>query len=106
MILLGAALLMALLAALLAGAVSGLTGFGLALISVPLLLLVYDPVTAVALIAILSVFVNAVVVWDSWRFAGRGSCSPCSSRPLSASSPGRRSCRSSTQNTFGSESGP
>lgn len=63
------ALLVALLTALLAGALSGLTGFGLALISVPLLLFVYDPRTVVALTAVLSVVINAAVVWDSWRDA-------------------------------------
>ena len=66
-----AAFLVALLAALLAGAVSGLTGFGLALISVPLFLLVYDPTTVVVVTAVLSVAINAAVVWDSWREAHR-----------------------------------
>jgi uncharacterized protein len=55
---------MVLLAAFLAGTITGLTGFGLALISVPLLLLVYDP-TVVVLTAVLSVFINAAVAWDS-----------------------------------------
>ena len=64
-----AAFLVALLAALLAGAVSGLTGFGLALISVPLFLFVYDPQTVVAITAVLSVAINLAVVWDSWREA-------------------------------------
>ncbi len=62
---------MALLAVLLAGAVSGLSGFGLALISVPLLLFVYDPKTVVALTAVLSIFINVAVVLDSWRDAER-----------------------------------
>lgn len=66
-----AAFLVALLAALLAGAVSGLTGFGLALISVPLFLLVYDPTTVVAIGAVLSVAINLAVVWDSPREADR-----------------------------------
>lgn len=66
-----AAFVVALFSALLAGAVSGLTGFGLALISVPLLLFVYDPKTVVALTAVLSVFINLAVVWDSWREAER-----------------------------------
>ncbi len=61
--------LVALLAALLAGAVSGLTGFGLALISVPLFLLVYDPTTVVVIGAVLSVAINLAVVYDSWRAA-------------------------------------
>jgi uncharacterized protein len=56
---------MVLLAAFLAGTSTGLTGFGLALISVPLLLFVYDPTTVVVLTAVLSVFINAAVVWDS-----------------------------------------
>lgn len=61
------AFFVALLAALLAGSVSGLTGFGLALISVPLFLFVYEPQTVVAITAVLSVFINLAVVWDSWR---------------------------------------
>ena len=65
------ALLVALFSALLAGTVSGLTGFGLALISVPLLLFVYDPKTVVVITAVLSVIINLAVVWDSWRDADR-----------------------------------
>ena len=34
------------------------------MISVPLLLFVYDPATVVALTAVLSMFINAAVVWD------------------------------------------
>ncbi len=63
------ALLVALFSALLAGAVSGLTGFGLALISVPLLLFVYEPRTVIVITAVLSVIINLAVVWDSWRDA-------------------------------------
>jgi len=66
---LSASLFKVLLAAFLAGTITGLTGFGLALISVPLLLFVYDPTTVVVLTAMLSVFINAVVVGDSWREA-------------------------------------
>jgi uncharacterized membrane protein YfcA len=69
--LLSAALLVAILSALLAGIVSGLTGFGLALISTPLLLFVYDPKTVVVLTAVLSVVINLAVVLDSWRDAER-----------------------------------
>jgi uncharacterized membrane protein YfcA len=69
--LLSAALLVALFSALLAGAVSGLTGFGLALISTPLLLFVYDPRTVVVITAALSIFINFAVVLDSWRDAQR-----------------------------------
>jgi uncharacterized membrane protein YfcA len=67
--LLSVALLVALFSALLAGAVSGLTGFGLALISVPLLLFVYEPRTVIVITAVLSVIINLAVVWDSWRDA-------------------------------------
>ena len=66
---LSASLLVAALAALLSGFAAGLTGFGFALVSTPLLLLVYDPATVVVLAAVLSVFVNADVVRDSWREA-------------------------------------
>jgi uncharacterized protein len=69
--LLSAALLVALFAALLAGVVTGLTGFGLALISTPILLFVYEPRTVVVLTAIFSIFINAAVVWDSWHEARR-----------------------------------
>jgi len=62
---------MALVAALLAGTVTGLTGFGLALISTPLLLFVYEPRTVVVLTAFFSIFINIAVVWDSWREARR-----------------------------------
>ena len=64
-------LLMALVAALLAGTVTGLTGFGLALISTPLLLFVYEPRTVVVLTVFFSIFINIAVVWDSWREARR-----------------------------------
>jgi uncharacterized membrane protein YfcA len=69
--LLSAALLVALFAALLAGVVTGLTGFGLALISTPILLFVYEPRTVVVLTAILSIFISAAVVWDSRHEARR-----------------------------------
>ena len=65
------ALLVALVAALLAGTVTGLTGFGLALISTPLLLFVYEPRTVVVLTVFFSIFINVAVVWDSWREARR-----------------------------------
>ena len=60
-------LLVALFAALLAGVVTGMTGFGLALISTPILLFVYEPKTVIVLTAIFSVFINTAVVWDSWH---------------------------------------
>jgi hypothetical protein len=68
---LSSALFVALFAALLAGVVTGLTGFGLALISTPILLFVYEPRTVVVLTAIFSIFINASVVWDSWHEARR-----------------------------------
>jgi uncharacterized membrane protein YfcA len=45
-----------------AGIFSGVTGFGLAVIVVPLLLLVYDPKTVVALTGVLSLTVAAAAV--------------------------------------------
>jgi uncharacterized membrane protein YfcA len=69
--LLSAALLVAIFAALLAGIVTGMTGFGLALISTPILLFVYEPRTVVVLTAIFSIFINSAVVWDSWNEARR-----------------------------------
>ncbi|MDQ4042871.1 MAG: sulfite exporter TauE/SafE family protein, partial [Actinomycetota bacterium] len=68
---LSVSLLVALLAAFLAGCISGLTGFGFALISVPLLLFVYGPTTVVVLTAALSIFINVMVVWDSWKDTDR-----------------------------------
>src|SRR5918995_2142264 len=69
--LLSAALLVALFAALLAGIVTGLTGFGLALISAPILLFVYEPRTVIVLTTIFSIVINGAVVWDSWQEAKR-----------------------------------
>ncbi len=63
------ALVMALFSALLAGTVTGMTGFGLALISTPLLLFVYEPRTVIVLTAIFSIFISGAVVLDSWREA-------------------------------------
>ena len=65
------ALLMAVPAAFLAGLVTGMTGFGLALISTPLLLFVYEPKTVIVLTTIFSIFINVAVVWDSRRDAHR-----------------------------------
>jgi uncharacterized protein len=66
---LSAALFVALFAALLAGVITGLTGFGLAMISTPILLFVYEPRTVIVLTVILSIFISAAVVWDSWHEA-------------------------------------
>ena len=63
--------LWAAVAAFSAGALSGFAGFGLAAVVVPLLLVVYEPETVVALVAVLSLSVAAAVVRDSWREADR-----------------------------------
>ena len=63
------ALLVALFSALLAGIVTGMTGFGLALISTPLLLFVYEPRTVIVLTTVFSIFISGAVVLDSWRDA-------------------------------------
>ncbi len=62
-------LAVALFAAFLAGGISGTTGFGLALISTPLLLFVYEPPTVIVLTVVISIFINAAVVLDSWHSA-------------------------------------
>lgn len=62
-----ATLVVALVAAFLAGTVSGLSGFGYALVSVPLLLLVFDPATVVVVLSLIGIPVNVLVVLDSWR---------------------------------------
>jgi uncharacterized protein len=67
----GAELLIALFAAFAAGSISGLTGFGLALISVPILLFVYEPRTVVFLSVVMSVVICADVVRDSFRDADK-----------------------------------
>ena len=68
---LSATLFVALFAALLAGVVTGLTGFGIAMISTPLLLFVYEPRTVIVLTVFFSIFISAAVVWDSWHEAQR-----------------------------------
>ena len=60
--------LVALVAAFLAGMFWGLTGFGFAPISVPLLLFVYGPTTVVVLTPVLS-NVHQVVVGESCRIS-------------------------------------
>jgi uncharacterized protein len=66
---LSASLLVAALAAFSAAILSGVTGFGLAVKVVPLLMLLYDPKTVVALTGVLSLTVAAAVVHDSRREA-------------------------------------
>jgi uncharacterized membrane protein YfcA len=62
-----AALAAALAIVLAAGLIFGLTGFGFALISVPVLLLVYDPATVVMLTMVLTLFTCALVILDAWK---------------------------------------
>jgi uncharacterized membrane protein YfcA len=52
---------------ILAAAVSGLIGFGLALVAVPLLLIFFEPAEVVVLLSFISLFTNIVIVQDSWR---------------------------------------
>lgn len=64
---LDAALLAAIVIVGLAGLISGLTGFGFGLISVPVLLVIYDPATVVTLSLGLSFFTCMLVVYSAWR---------------------------------------
>jgi len=68
---LSASLLLATLAAFLAGVAGGFSGFGISVVLVPLLLLVYEQPTVVALNAVLSAAIAAAVARDSWREADR-----------------------------------
>ncbi|CAN5805214.1 sulfite exporter TauE/SafE family protein [soil metagenome] len=52
---------------LFAGAISGLSAFGFGLVSVPLLLLLYDPPTVTAVAILLASVTRWVVLWNSWR---------------------------------------
>lgn len=54
-------------AVLVSGAVSGLVGFGFALVCVPLLLLVYDPATVISVNAALAIFTTATIAFDARR---------------------------------------
>lgn len=62
---------MALLAAFLAGVISGVSGFGYALVSVPLLLTIYEPTTVIVVLAFIGIFTNTLVVSDSFRVVQR-----------------------------------
>ena len=68
---LGTSLVVAALAAFSAAVLSGFTGFGRAVVVVPLLLSVYDPKTVVALARVLSAATAALAVQDSFREADR-----------------------------------
>jgi uncharacterized membrane protein YfcA len=60
-------LLVVLLIVLLASVLSGAASFGFGLISVPALLLVYDPVVVVTIGAVAGVFRAIVILADTWR---------------------------------------
>ena len=62
----GAELIAAQLVVLLAGIISGLTGFGFALVIVAPLLLVFDPVTVVTFAVIANVVKGWIVLWGRW----------------------------------------
>ena len=66
---LSASLLLAALATFSAGFLNGLTGFGLALTGVPLLLLVYEPGPVAALMAVLGTLGRrSTAVWCSYSW--------------------------------------
>lgn len=50
-----------------AAVTSGLAGFGLAIISIPPLLLLYDPATVVAVMKVLTLGTTWVILVDAWR---------------------------------------
>lgn len=53
--------------ALVAGLAAGLTGFGLALILVPAMLIFYEPTTVVLVSIVLGIFTALTVIADSWK---------------------------------------
>jgi hypothetical protein len=65
---LSASPLLAALAAFLAGVAGGFSGFGISVVLVPLLLLVYDQPTVVALNGVLSAAIAAAVARDDTQF--------------------------------------
>jgi hypothetical protein len=52
---------------LVAAITSGLAGFGLAIISIPPLLLLYEPATVVAIIKLLTIGTTWIIMVDAWR---------------------------------------
>lgn len=50
-----------------AAVTSGLAGFGLAIISIPPLLLLYEPATVVAVIKVLTIGTTWIIMVDAWR---------------------------------------
>ena len=67
MIDLDVAFVLACLIVLTAATVSGLAGFGLAIISIPPLLLLYEPPTVVAIMKVLTVGTTWIIIADAWR---------------------------------------
>ncbi|HYI24057.1 MAG TPA: sulfite exporter TauE/SafE family protein [Thermomicrobiales bacterium] len=51
-----------------AAAVSGLAGFGFSIVSVPMLLIVHDPGTVLALNKVLTLGTTWVILLDTWRY--------------------------------------
>lgn len=49
-----------------AGAISGLAGFGLGLVTVPPLLLIYEPTTVVVLVKVLALATGWIILLDTW----------------------------------------
>ncbi len=68
-----------------AALVSGLTGFGFALVLAPNLMLLLSPKTAVPVVTLLSVVLNSILFYEARRWA-----SPREIRPLSP--PGSSGC--------------
>ncbi len=64
---LGATLVIAILIVVAAGAISGLAGFGFGLVSVPPLLLIFDPPTVVVLVKVLALATSWLILLDAWR---------------------------------------
>jgi uncharacterized membrane protein YfcA len=64
---LDATLVIAILIVAAAGAISGLAGFGFGLVSVPPLLLIFDPPTVVILVKVLALATSWLILLDSWR---------------------------------------
>lgn len=60
-------LLIVFIVVLLASILSGVAGFGFGLISVPALLLVYDPVSVVTIGRVVAICMAAVILVDTWR---------------------------------------
>lgn len=67
-----AALIAAMVIVTLAGLISGLTGFGFAMISVPVLLVIYEPAAVITLTMGLTFFTCLLIVASAWRSTAIG----------------------------------